>query len=206
MALVSWSWEGIAAALWLLLAPCHQPGFTDRYDAAIRRAVAHHWPVEARAYWCRLKAQLVEESSLAPTARSRVGAQGIAQFMPGTWRDAVAGAGLSPDASPYDARAAIRGAAWYTAWLRGRWTEPRSERCRQNLATASYNAGLGSILAAQRRSRAAGRPGICWPDLRGHLPAVTGPGHSAETCRYVARVSARSVRQPPPPRAPCRTP
>ena len=198
-----WSLAGIAAALALLLSPCDQRGFTSRHDAAIRRAVAHHWPVEARPYWCRLKSQLVEESGLRAGAVSPAGALGLAQFMPAAWADAVRGARLDPSASPHDVRAAIRAAAWYTSWLHSRWSEPRSERCRLDLVAASYNAGLGHQVRAQRLARAAGRPGVCFRDLRIHLPEVTGR-HAAETCRYVDRVRARSRRLPPPRRSPCR--
>ena len=198
-----WSLAGIAAALALLLSPCDQRGFTSRHDAAIRRAVAHHWPVEARPYWCRLKSQFVEESGLRAAAVSPVGARGIAQFMPRTWADAVRGARLDPSASPHDARAAIRGAAWYTAWLHSRWSEPRSEVCRLDLVAASYNSGLRHQVRAQRLARAAGRPGVCFSDLRRHLSAVTGRRHAAETCRYVDRVRARSRGLSPPRRSPC---
>lgn len=198
-----WSWEGIAAALALLLTPCDQPGFPARYDAMIQSAVEHHWPVEARPYWCRYKSQLVEESGLRPGAVSPVGARGLAQFMPRTWADVRRSARLDPTATPHDARAAIRAGAWYTGWIRSRWSEPRGERCRQDLVAASYNSGLGHQVRAQRLARAAGRPGLCFDDLRRHLPEVTGR-HAAETCRYVDRVRARAQGQPPPRRSPCR--
>ena len=198
-----WSWAGIGAALALLLSPCDQPGYTARYDGMIRRAVAHHWPAHMRPYWCNLKAQLVEESGLRPGAVSPAGARGLAQFMPRTWTHARHGIGLDPTATPHDARAAIRASAWYTAWLRSRWPEPRGERCRLDLVAASYNSGHAHQVRAQRLARAAGRPGVCFRDLRRYLPEVTGR-HAAETCRYVDRVRARSQGQPPPRRSPCR--
>jgi hypothetical protein len=72
--------------------PAFVPG---RYVDAISRA-SQRWNVGAAL----LAAQLYAESGFDPDARSPAGAQGIAQFMPGT----AAGYGLS---NPFDAEAAI---------------------------------------------------------------------------------------------------
>ena len=53
------------------------------------------------------------ESRYCPDARNpRSGAAGLYQFMPRTWEWARAGAGLPPDASPYDPVHATVAAAW----------------------------------------------------------------------------------------------
>lgn len=81
-------------------------------------------------------AQIQQESGFNPNAVSSAGAQGIAQFMPGT------AAGLNPPLNPFDPVASLRAAAQYDA---------------NNLQTyngdyakmlAAYNAGGGAVNSA----------------------------------------------------------
>ena len=101
-----------------------------------------------------LAAQLQIESGFDPRATSPAGAQGIAQFMPGTW------AGVwNPwrAASPFDAPAAIAAQARFMAGLL------RMFGGRADLALAAYNAGPA-------RAR---RPAAAWPaETRAYVPAV----------------------------------
>ena len=184
---MSLSLAGILTALALLTGECHHEVVPSRYDHAIRLAVDHYWPVQARPYWCAYKAQLVAESALDPHAVSPAGARGIAQFMPATWAEVRPSAGLT-DASPHDAEASIRAGAYYMDWLRRRMTEPRSERCRLQLQQAGYNAGLGHIWRAQRLARERGYAARCWDEIKLALPEVTGK-HAQETIDYVARIA-----------------
>ena len=185
---MSLSLAGIVAALALLTSPCHHDTIASRYDPQVRLAVDHYWPVEARPYWCAYKAQLAAESALDPTAVSAAGARGIAQFMPQTWVEVRAQAGLM-GASPHEAGASIRAGAYYMGWLRRRMTEPRSERCRLELQQAGYNAGLGHIWQAQRIARERGYAARCWDEIKLALPEVTGR-HAAETISYISRIAA----------------
>lgn len=77
------------------------------------------------------------------------------------------------------ASAAIQAGAYYMAKLRAAWTAPRPEDDRHRLALASYNAGLGNILAAQRAC--GGPPG--YDDVMACLPEITGR-HAQETLSY----------------------
>ena len=172
-------------ALWLaLLALASAPPaqarsrFPDEHDALIREAAERYMP---GIPWQAYKAQLYQESQLNPDAVSPVGARGIAQFMPGTWADiapAIGARGFSPHA----VGPAIRGGALYMARLRGEWTAPRPAKDRHSLALASYNAGLGNILAAQRKAGGANR----YDAIIAELHRVTGR-HASETRTYVAR-------------------
>ena len=72
------------------------PGFVPARFAPMLRASAMRWNVSAKL----LAAQLYAESGFNPFAVSKAGAQGIAQFMPGTAR----GMGLD---DPFDAEQAI---------------------------------------------------------------------------------------------------
>lgn len=128
------------------------------------------------------KAQLYQESLLEVGAVSPVGAAGIAQFMPGTWRDVTRQLGWGA-VSPHIADYAIEAGAYYMANLRRNWSVPRPEIERHRLAQASYNAGFGNIAKAQARCGGARD----WIDISPCLSLVTGR-HAAETLGYVARI------------------
>ena len=73
--------------------------------------------------------------------------------------------------------------AYYMAYLIGSWYVDRPEVDRHCLAMASYNAGLGNILKAQKL---AGGPSLYAPIIK-KLPDVTGD-HSRETISYVGKI------------------
>jgi Transglycosylase SLT domain/D-alanyl-D-alanine carboxypeptidase len=99
-----------------------------RFAPLIIRA-AQRWSVSAQL----LAAQLYAESGFNPFARSPAGAEGIAQFMPGT-ADAI---GLL---DPFDPGAAINAQAHLMRDLLGRFGSVP-------LALAAYNAGPGAVAA-----------------------------------------------------------
>lgn len=163
--------------------------FPNRYDGAIRASVERWWPEYPD--WLAWRAQLYQESRLNPAAVSPVGAAGLAQFMPGTWRQVAAELRLPPGASPHQALA-INAGAYYMSRLRRIWSSPRTEDHRHQLAQASYNAGAGNILRAQSLCGGAST----WDGIAPCLIRVTGPAHSAETRGYItsiARWRARMV-------------
>jgi soluble lytic murein transglycosylase-like protein len=175
----------IGLALLMGCTPASAARIPDRYDAAIERAVERWWPdLPEPALW---KAQLWQESRLRPEAVSPVGARGLAQFMPGTWRDAVRALGLGI-ASPHD-DVAIEAGAWYMAKQRAFWRgrPPRGALERHELGLASYNAGAGNIVKAQARCAGA----RLWAGVAPCLPAVTGGAHARETTGYVELIMRR---------------
>jgi hypothetical protein len=97
-----------------------------RFAPLIIRA-AQRWSVSAQL----LAAQLYAESGFNPFARSTAGAQGIAQFMPGT----AEAMGLL---DPFDPDAAINAQAHLMRDLLGRFGSVP-------LALAAYNAGPGAV-------------------------------------------------------------
>lgn len=161
-----------------------------RYDAEIRQAAQRYLPTWDWRWW---KAQVYVESAMKPHAVSPAGARGLAQLMPGTHRDLAAQlqAGM---ASPHDVAYSLQAGAFYMQRMRAAWKAERPEEERRRLAQASYNAGLGNILKAQRRCKdATSAACIAWADVSAHLPAVTGR-HSAETLAYVARIERTFAR------------
>jgi hypothetical protein len=105
------------------------PSFVpERYRAMILRSSAR-WNVSAAL----LAAQLMAESNFNPYAVSPAGAQGIAQFMPGT----AAAYGLD---DPFDAAQAIDAQAHLMSDLLKQFGSVQ-------LALAAYNAGPGAVAA-----------------------------------------------------------
>jgi len=160
----------------------------DDYDGEIRGASDRWLPGWD---WTRYKAQLYQESLLDPNAVSPVGARGIAQFMPRTWREVAPALGYD-GLSPHVAGPAIEAGAYYLARQMQTWTEPRPSLEVRRLGEAGYNAGTGNIIRAQWRCRNTGCGtcgGMCrsWADIRVCLHLVTGH-HSRETITYVSRI------------------
>lgn len=133
------------------------------------------------ADWRLLKAQCIAESALDPFAVSPVGAQGLCQFMPNTWADMQKrNADL---VSPFIPESSIYAAAMYMADLNRFWRSPRPHKDRYCLAMASYNAGAGNLVKAQRLATDKVH---CEP-IMSELYQVTGH-HSRETCGYIKRI------------------
>ena len=160
---------------------CTAGNWTAVYDENYRSAALAFWAPERVEHWCWLKAQGIQESGLRTDVNSPVGAAGIAQFMPGTWADTMQRQGWS--GSPYDPMLAIRAQAVEMERLSKVWRSPRPETKRIELASASYNAGVGHIVNAQGRCQDA----PYWDEIRACLPDVTGD-HSKETIGYVDRI------------------
>lgn len=150
------------------------------YDDLIKQAVSEYLP---GVDWRFLKAQYIQESGLNPAARSPVGAMGIAQFMPGTWDQVAAQLQYPTTAHPTMPNYAIPAGAFYMRTLIDAWSWPRADIDRHCLAMASYNAGLGNIVKAQR---AAGNPSD-YKSIIQALPQITGR-HAGETTQYVKRI------------------
>jgi soluble lytic murein transglycosylase-like protein len=105
------------------------PSFVPEQFAPALAAASQRWSVSAAL----LAAQLYAESGFDPNAVSPAGAEGIAQFMPGT----ASSYGLS---NPFDATASIDAQAHMMRdLLRQLGTVP--------LALAAYNAGAGAVAA-----------------------------------------------------------
>lgn len=130
-----------------------------------------------------IKAQCWQESRFKEQAVSQVGAAGVCQFMPGTWRDAKKSLKLSEAISVFHPEYNIQAAAYYMGTQYRMWKSPRPPEDRHNLAVASYNAGAGHLISAQKRC---GNPNL-YKTIIPCLPQVTGE-NSKETIDYVAHI------------------
>jgi len=145
------------------------PAFVPPRFAPALAAAAQRWNVSAAL----LAAQLYAESGFNPFAVSSAGAQGIAQFMPGT----AAAYGLR---DPYDPRAAIDAQAHLMRDLLRRFASVP-------LALAAYNAGAARVAACGCV------PAI--PETRGYVARILGllggagdPTAAAATSRLQIRL------------------
>lgn len=143
-------------------------------------------------HWLYLKAQCYQESLLNPRAVSPAPAfaKGICQFTDDTWVFVSRAMGWD-NVSPFNAKANIYAAAWYMRYLVRQWYWEREDIERLILAWASYNAGLGRILAAQQLAL----DGHCgdprarnWEHIAPCLQHITGADNSSETLGYVERI------------------
>ncbi|MFT7565833.1 MAG: soluble lytic murein transglycosylase-like protein [Pseudoalteromonas distincta] len=171
--------ERFILALGLLLClSCSASSWPDKYDYQIIKATKQFMPgVDWRLY----KAQLAQESALRPDAVSPAGAKGIAQFMPATWQEVSDQ--LSLAGTPFEPHLAIPAGAYYMSKLRSGWNWQRPEQDKYNLALASYNAGFGNLLKAQKRCNNA----ILYVDIIDCLPDIT-KHHANETINYVISI------------------
>lgn len=157
--------------------------FPVKYDEQIQASTRKFWPDYPD--WKLWKSQLWQESRLDPDARSPVGAQGLAQMMPATWDDISRALGYGM-VSRTLAGPAIEGGAYYMAQLRRTWAgRGREVDARNALAEASYNAGTGSVLKAQRKCSDA----LLWVDIAPCLPFVTGSDFARQTTDYVRMIT-----------------
>lgn len=137
----------------------HIPAASALYRHRVEQAAARAWGVDASP--ARLAAQLHQESAWRATARSHVGASGIAQFMPATarWMAEQFPAELA-GFDPWNPQQAILAAALYDKWLLDRVQPighaPLSECTRWNFALRGYNGGETWLLR-ERGLTVAGR-------------------------------------------------
>lgn len=167
--------------MWVFLPwPTHSSEYPTTYDGAIQTAAETWWPDLPQ--WRLLKAQYWQESRLDPKARSNVGASGVAQFMPRSWADVIHALKWPDDVSAEDADYAIEGGAWYDAKLRRSW-KGRAALDSHDLALASYNAGIGNVLKAQKLCDDA----RLWAEIAPCFGSVTGAENARQTTEYVSK-------------------
>jgi len=173
----------------------------DRYDSLIQ-FYAERYGVD----WRRIKSQIRAESNFNPAAVSPAGAQGLAQWMPESWRQWDDNDGIPALDDPHNPEEAIEAMCKYMAFLYSRFPEIPDPDERYCMALASYNAGRANInrmLSEARRAcghphsyaewEAAGRPPGSWQTwafASRFLSLVTGE-HARETINYVRTIMER---------------
>ncbi len=162
----------------------------EAVDPVTEGRIRHHWSESIPQYpWELGIGQAYQESRYRLDAISPAGARGLFQFMGPTWRDMQRQGVVPLDANPNEPRWAAKAAAYYMAQLLRIWKSPRPAKDRYYLALASYNAGAGNILAAQKRCRGS----VLYEEVMTCLPMVTG-FHAKETTGYAPAIQAHTDR------------
>lgn len=160
------------------------PQQAQQYRALLVRTAHAAWGLDAPV--AVFAAQVHQESAWRPDAVSRVGAQGLAQFMPATakWIS-----GIDPALAarqPYSPSWALRALVTYDRWLYDRTPAHYAPQDRMWVALRGYNGGLGHWQA-----EAAGT-GLARP-TRAQVDAACGQArraaaHCAENLGYPQRI------------------
>ena len=152
--------------------PVHSDKWTDEYDRHFRKYSKRYFGPLFDWHW--FKAQAIAESNLNADAVSHVGAIGLMQIMPDTFKEIN-------DQNPHFAevnkpRWNIAAGIYYDRLLYRKFpTTPEQDRL--YLALASYNAGYGRILNASKKLKT---DSPLWPQVKPYMPG--------ETRAYVDRI------------------
>lgn len=155
----------IAASVIFNQSHAQSSGASD-YDHLFRKYSKRYFGAHFDWHW--FKAQAIAESNLNPEAKSRVGAVGIMQIMPATYSDIKRS---NPHFGELESpRWNVAAGIYYNRMLFRKWQQTLSERERLLLTFASYNAGLGSIKKAFRKTPP---PVTRWDDIAPKAPSET---------------------------------
>lgn len=176
---------GLAAVASCTAAFAQVPPQAVRYRLDLVRQAQAQWGLQAPV--AALAAQVHQESGWRPGAVSRVGAQGMAQFMPATARWWCAKGGqAAADCQPLNPRWALRAMVGYDKFLYDRTPARLARYDRLWLALRGYNGGEGHWQAEGRTT------GLAAP-TRAQIDAACGaarrhPVHCPENLGYPRRI------------------
>ena len=155
----------------------------DRYDDTFRKYSKRFFGPAFE--WRTFKAQAMAESNLNPRARSQVGARGLMQLMPSTYRQIQSGNRelRSIDDPEWNIAAGIE----YDRYLWQLWNDHETDEDRRSFMFGSYNAGRGTILRAQNAARADSMDHRRWSSIEVVAPRVRNWRHG-ETLNYVRKI------------------
>jgi membrane-bound lytic murein transglycosylase F len=161
---------------------------TDRYDDIFQKysqrfyGPGHDWRI--------FKAQAMAESNISMDAKSWVGARGIMQLMPSTFKEVHS---KNPDIlSINKPEWNIAAGIYYDRQLWNQWTEQQDQE-RNRFMLGSYNAGRGTLLRAQGVARDQQLDPALWLSIETVAPEVQRWRHE-ETLAYVERIEANLAR------------
>ena len=155
-----------------------------KYDKYFSKYTKHYFGPAFN--WRHFKAQAVAESRLKKDAASHVGAIGIMQIMPATYKEVtkrhrhIKGCSTDPQ---WNIAAGI-------SYNRSIWNIFKADRPfqdRLDFTFGAYNAGKGNIIRAQKRAQRSGLNPNGWSSIEQTLPQITGR-HSRETLNYVEKI------------------
>ena len=145
------------------------PSWSDAYDGYFRKYTKHYFGPHIDWHW--FKAQGIAESGLSPEASSPVGALGIMQIMPATYREIK-------EKNPHftnikEPRWNIAAGIFYDRMLYRKWKKGLPTEQRLAFAMASYNAGYGNVHKAFRRAQKKLGEIKSWDQVAPYAPGET---------------------------------
>jgi membrane-bound lytic murein transglycosylase F len=162
---------------------------SERYDPTFRKYTKRYF---GPAFdWKYFKAQGIAESGLDSTAKSWVGARGVMQLMPSTYRDI---ASRRPEFGTIDQPEwNIAAGIMHDRYLWTLYQKDISDDERHRFMFASYNAGEGTINRAISMTRAKEVGPPVWSNVELIAPTV-GRWRYSETLGYVRRIDSAYAR------------
>jgi membrane-bound lytic murein transglycosylase F len=157
----------------------------SKYDRHFKKNTKHYFGPGVDWHW--FKAQGIAESRLNPKAKSSVGAVGIMQIMPETYKEIIKKhPGFGKIEEP---RWNIAAAIYYDRQLYKRWKKKNiSVDERMNFTFASYNAGFGRVLKARKILRDKNRSdNKVQPEAVNYWHEIS-PFTPPETRKYIRRI------------------
>ena len=138
------------------------PRDAEQYRRTLVRAAHAEWGLDAPI--ATLAAQVHQESAWRVNARSQVGAQGLAQFMPTTsaWMAQLYPHTLGAN-QPFNPGWALRALVTYDRWLSQR-IQARGPCEKWAFVLSAYNGGLGWVQKDTRQASAKGADKLAWFD------------------------------------------
>jgi membrane-bound lytic murein transglycosylase F len=157
----------------------------DRYDQTFRKYSKRYFGVGYD--WRIFKAQAMAESQMNPSARSFVGARGLMQLMPSTYKEIQSN--ISSFGSIDDPEWNIAAGILLDRDLWRRWERDSISTDRREFMFASYNAGEGTILNAQKACVQRSLDHRIWSSVETVAPQVPRWRYR-ETLGYVKKIDA----------------
>ena len=155
----------------------------DRYDDMFRKYSKRYFGVGFD--WKYFKAQAMAESQLNPAAQSSVGARGLMQLMPSTFKQIQT---KSPEfASIDDPEWNIAAGIRHDRSLWKLWEQIVPDSQRPYFMTASYNAGAGTIGRASEVAKGKQLDHAHWSSIESVAPSVPR-WRWQETLPYVRKI------------------
>ncbi len=165
-------------------APIPVDGFPKKFDVYFKKNSKRYFGPGFDWRW--FKAQSMAESGLNPEAISPVKAKGLMQIMDFTRRELDRK--MKTKGNPFDPRWNIAAGIFYDRQLYNQWKSPRPEIDRLCLMFASYNAGLGNPLKAQKICLRKKTECNTWGSIKSFSDSVNTWKHE-ETLGYVTKIT-----------------
>lgn len=157
--------------------------WSKKYDQYFKKYSKRYWG--AAFDWRWFKAQAIAESNLKEDAKSWVGAKGLMQIMPRTFKEISEKNPTFIDVN--EPRWNIAAGIYYDKELFKKWSTERPLAEKLKFTFASYNGGFRNILKAQKEADKGGEDTRFWRAIPPYGPKIKSWRHS-ETIHYVKKI------------------